>query len=158
MGQPDDRLCDDGGYCRSAHRVALASATTIRARRTLAHHRRGVRQPDRPAPRRGGDRLPRLLCRTLSLACVQRRGYCDHPRRHLPALLRLAPGQELDMNNGSHLQDRDEARSGQAWRLLFAAWSIAIAATLGALFIGEVMGQRPRTYEIGRASGRERGW
>src|SRR3546814_1931213 len=76
---------------------------------------------------------------------VQRRGYCDHPRRHLPALLRLAPGQELDMNNGSHLQDRDEARSGQAWRLLFAAWSIALAATLGALFIGEVMGQRPCT-------------
>src|SRR3546814_4397742 len=76
---------------------------------------------------------------------VQRRGYCDHPRRHLPALLRLAPGQELDMNNGSHLQDRDVARSGQAWRLLFAAWSIALAATLGALFIGEVMGQRPCT-------------
>src|SRR3546814_13952412 len=49
------------------------------------------------------------------------------------------------MNNGSHLQDRDEARSGQAWRLLFAAWSIALAATLGALFIGEVMGQRPCT-------------
>src|SRR3546814_1221718 len=93
-----------------------------------------------------GDRLPRLLCRTLSLACVQRRGYCDHPRRHLPALLRLAPGQELDMNNGSHLQDRDEARSGQAWRLLFAAWSIALAATLGALFIGEVMGQRSEAH------------
>lgn len=49
------------------------------------------------------------------------------------------------MNNSSHLQDRDEARSGQAWRLLFAAWSIALAATLGALFIGEVMGQRPCT-------------
>lgn len=30
-----------------------------------------------------------------------------------------------------------------AWTPLFAAWVIALAATLGALFIGEVMGQAP---------------
>src|SRR3546814_3057477 len=60
-----------------------------------------------------------------------------------------------DLNNGSHLQDRDEARSGQAWRLLFAAWSIALAATLGALFIGEVMGQRPCTRSEERRVGKE---
>lgn len=29
------------------------------------------------------------------------------------------------------------------WRLLIAAWIVAMAATLGALFIGEVMGQAP---------------
>lgn len=29
------------------------------------------------------------------------------------------------------------------WLLLFAAWLVALAATLGALFIGEVMGQLP---------------
>ncbi|MER3353348.1 MAG: disulfide bond formation protein B [Hoeflea sp. D1-CHI-28] len=29
------------------------------------------------------------------------------------------------------------------WEVLFAAWIIALAATLGALFIGEVMGQTP---------------
>ncbi|NBJ09469.1 disulfide bond formation protein B [Microvirga sp. SYSU G3D207] len=30
-----------------------------------------------------------------------------------------------------------------AWAYLFAAWIIALAATFGALFIGEVMGQTP---------------
>ena len=29
------------------------------------------------------------------------------------------------------------------WELLFAAWLIALTSTLGALFIGEVMGQTP---------------
>ena len=29
------------------------------------------------------------------------------------------------------------------WGLLFAAWMIALLATFGALFIGEVMGQKP---------------
>lgn len=29
------------------------------------------------------------------------------------------------------------------WSMLFAAWLVALAATLGALFIGEVMGQAP---------------
>lgn len=31
----------------------------------------------------------------------------------------------------------------QSWWLLLAAWLIALTATLGALFIGEVMGQSP---------------
>lgn len=35
------------------------------------------------------------------------------------------------------------ARSG--WNFLFAAWMVALAATLGALFIGEIMGQMPCT-------------
>lgn len=30
-----------------------------------------------------------------------------------------------------------------AWGLLLAAWLVALAATLGALFIGEIMGQAP---------------
>jgi len=30
-----------------------------------------------------------------------------------------------------------------AWWLLFAAWVVALLATLGALFIGEIMGQAP---------------
>lgn len=37
-------------------------------------------------------------------------------------------------------------RSGsgeRTWILLFAAWIVSLAATLGALFIGEVMGQAP---------------
>lgn len=29
------------------------------------------------------------------------------------------------------------------WQLLFGAWVLALAATLGALFIGEVLGQEP---------------
>lgn len=33
--------------------------------------------------------------------------------------------------------------SALAWWLLFAAWLIALASTLGALFIGEIMGQAP---------------
>ena len=32
---------------------------------------------------------------------------------------------------------------GSTWTLLFAAWLVAMAGTLGALFIGEVMGQAP---------------
>jgi len=35
---------------------------------------------------------------------------------------------------------RSQARK---WGVLFTAWIIALAATLGALFIGEVMGQTP---------------
>ncbi|GAA2884247.1 disulfide bond formation protein DsbB [Aminobacter niigataensis] len=31
----------------------------------------------------------------------------------------------------------------RAWGLLLAAWLVAISATLGALFIGEIMGQAP---------------
>lgn len=33
--------------------------------------------------------------------------------------------------------------SERRWLLLFAAWAVALIATLGALFIGEVMGQAP---------------
>jgi len=40
--------------------------------------------------------------------------------------------------------DGTDAASGRAaWARLFAAWIIALAATAGALFIGEVMGQAP---------------
>ncbi|MDP2411557.1 MAG: disulfide bond formation protein B [Pseudolabrys sp.] len=35
------------------------------------------------------------------------------------------------------------APDGHAWAFLFAAWIIALAATLGALFVGEIMGQSP---------------
>lgn len=35
------------------------------------------------------------------------------------------------------------APSSPAWGFLFVAWIIALAATLGALFIGEIMGQTP---------------
>jgi disulfide bond formation protein DsbB len=38
--------------------------------------------------------------------------------------------------------ERAEATAA-SWPLLFAAWVIALVATLGALFIGEVMGQTP---------------
>ena len=40
----------------------------------------------------------------------------------------------------------NESRQGHSsgdWLLLFAAWSVALVSTLGALFIGEVMGQAP---------------
>lgn len=39
----------------------------------------------------------------------------------------------------------DTARSAvvAAWPMLFVAWLVALAATLGALFVGEVMGQVP---------------
>lgn len=33
--------------------------------------------------------------------------------------------------------------AGTGWMLLFAAWVVALASTLGALFIGEVLGQVP---------------
>jgi disulfide bond formation protein DsbB len=34
-------------------------------------------------------------------------------------------------------------RNGATWNFIFAAWLIALASTLGALFIGEVMGRAP---------------
>lgn len=37
------------------------------------------------------------------------------------------------------------SRETPQWTLLMAGWLIALAATLGALFIGEVMGQMPCT-------------
>ncbi|WP_246179805.1 disulfide bond formation protein B [Microvirga thermotolerans] len=39
--------------------------------------------------------------------------------------------------------DQEIPDSRHAWGRLFAAWMIALAATAGALFIGEVMGQTP---------------
>lgn len=45
--------------------------------------------------------------------------------------------------NGPGVESRDMRQSGQSWRLLFTAWIISLIATLGALFIGEVMQQRP---------------
>lgn len=35
------------------------------------------------------------------------------------------------------------ASGDSGWRWLFAAWIIALGATLGALFIGEILGQEP---------------
>lgn len=40
------------------------------------------------------------------------------------------------------IPDDDADRRG-AWALLFSAWIVAVLASLGALFIGEVMGQAP---------------
>jgi len=40
--------------------------------------------------------------------------------------------------------DSGKSSASQAgWTLLFGAWAIALAASLGALFIGEVLGQEP---------------
>lgn len=36
-----------------------------------------------------------------------------------------------------------DRRASSVWPLLFAAWLLALISTLGALFIGEVMGQTP---------------
>ncbi len=36
-----------------------------------------------------------------------------------------------------------KASDSTTWRLLLGAWLVALTATLGALFIGEVMGQSP---------------
>lgn len=36
-----------------------------------------------------------------------------------------------------------ETRANSTWILLLLAWGIALAATLGALFVGEIMGQAP---------------
>lgn len=42
------------------------------------------------------------------------------------------------LTGGLHMSN-----SRNSWGLLFTAWMVALAATLGALFIGEVMGQTP---------------
>jgi disulfide bond formation protein DsbB len=36
-----------------------------------------------------------------------------------------------------------EGSADRTWPALFAAWAVALAASLGALFVGEVMGQEP---------------
>jgi disulfide bond formation protein DsbB len=47
-------------------------------------------------------------------------------------------------NSGAGRERAPRAADSQAaWFLLFAAWAIALASTLGALFIGEVMGKTP---------------
>ena len=44
----------------------------------------------------------------------------------------------------SHMTNNDTAASGHdRWLYLFVAWIIAVAASLAALFIGEVVGQAP---------------
>lgn len=44
----------------------------------------------------------------------------------------------------SHMTSSDSAASGDdRWLYLFIAWTVAVAASLGALFIGEVVGQAP---------------
>ena len=43
------------------------------------------------------------------------------------------------------MEMRSETGDWQTWWLLLSAWLVAAAASLGALFIGEVMGQTPCT-------------
>lgn len=43
------------------------------------------------------------------------------------------------MTNGVDRQSRDSKAASPAWLLVFAAWLVAAASTLGALFFGEVM-------------------
>jgi disulfide bond formation protein DsbB len=43
----------------------------------------------------------------------------------------------------SEQMSRVEAAADETWLPIFGAWVIALASTLGALFIGEVMGQAP---------------
>ncbi len=49
------------------------------------------------------------------------------------------------MNDTANLPNRAHGTNSNlpSWPLLFAAWMIALVSTLGALFIGEVMGQTP---------------
>jgi disulfide bond formation protein DsbB len=43
----------------------------------------------------------------------------------------------------AHLEPRQDVDRERRWLALFAAWSVALGSTLGALFIGEIMGQAP---------------
>jgi disulfide bond formation protein DsbB len=52
-------------------------------------------------------------------------------------------GHALPPNVSSVPSGQTVHTSRYAWGRLFAAWTIALAATFGALFIGEVMGQTP---------------
>lgn len=47
------------------------------------------------------------------------------------------------MSPETQFENTGVSKQAQTWWLLLAAWLIALAATLGALFIGEVMGQTP---------------
>jgi disulfide bond formation protein DsbB len=51
-------------------------------------------------------------------------------------------GGEIVGNTAGTVQ-ANVARHEKTWALLFAAWAVALLSTLGALFIGEVMGQTP---------------
>ncbi|MFA6014300.1 MAG: disulfide bond formation protein B [Gallionellaceae bacterium] len=46
------------------------------------------------------------------------------------------------MNTAAHF-DTHSDKSPTGWKLIFTAWLIATASTLGALFLGEVMGYTP---------------
>lgn len=45
--------------------------------------------------------------------------------------------------DGGKLGSVSEPTDRRAWTLMFGAWVIALVSTLGALFIGEVLGQTP---------------
>lgn len=47
------------------------------------------------------------------------------------------------MSASSAAASRHDGSAAGAWPALFAAWIVTLAASLGALFIGEVMGQVP---------------
>ncbi|MDJ0391545.1 disulfide bond formation protein B [Roseomonas sp. E05] len=47
------------------------------------------------------------------------------------------------MSASSAAASRRDGSAAGAWVALYAAWVVAVAASLGALFIGEVMGQVP---------------
>ena len=40
---------------------------------------------------------------------------------------------------------RHDASAAKVWPVLFSAWMVALAASLGALFVGEILGQAPCT-------------
>ena len=54
-----------------------------------------------------------------------------------------AGNQASGLTSSSSLASAGQPAADTAWNLLTAAWVIALAATLGALFIGEVLGQPP---------------
>ena len=49
----------------------------------------------------------------------------------------------MTVTTGPAANDPADTRARADARLLYAAWIVALAATFGALFIGEVMGQAP---------------
>ena len=58
--------------------------------------------------------------------------------------LRLRTSHEIDMKSTNSAELFRLFSGGlSSWGYVFGAWMIALAATLGAVFIGEVMGQAP---------------
>jgi disulfide bond formation protein DsbB len=57
------------------------------------------------------------------------------------ALRNRAPKRKHE--GGGMISEPDNRLAGISWSLVFSAWLIALIASLGALFIGEVMGQLP---------------